>query len=76
MPTMAGIAAINYWTFFSFNVVGRLMWTFGFTIMGYSLGALIPDVDRSLLPIVLVIIVVSLLPFVFHIYQEHKSNRP
>ncbi|BAU13834.1 hypothetical protein LEP3755_43770 [Leptolyngbya sp. NIES-3755] len=75
-PIVAGIAAMNYRTFFSFNVVGGLMWTFGLTTLGYSLGALIPDVDRYLLPIVLVIIVVSLLPSIFHIYQEHKSNRP
>ncbi|GAP95943.1 hypothetical protein [Leptolyngbya sp. NIES-2104] len=32
---LAGIGAMNYRAFFSFNVVGGLMWTFGLTILGY-----------------------------------------
>ena len=75
-PIVAGIGAMNYRTFISFNVLGGLIWTFGLTLLGYSLGTLIPDVDKYLLPIILIIIVVSLLPSLLHIYQEHKSNRP
>ncbi len=75
-PIVAGIGAMRYRTFLSFNVIGGLIWTFGVTLLGYSLGALIPDVDKYLLPIILVIIVVSLLPSIFHLYQEHKANRP
>lgn len=75
-PIVAGIGAMNYRFFLSFNVIGGLIWTFGLTLLGYSLGALIPDVDKYLLPIILVIIVVSLVPSLFHIYQEQKSNRP
>lgn len=70
----AGIAGMNYRTFFSFNVVGGLIQMFGLTILGFSLGALILDIDKYLLSIV--IIVVSLSPSVVHIYQEHKFNRP
>jgi membrane-associated protein len=44
--------------------------------MGYLLEKVNPDVDKYLLPIILIIIVVSLLPSLIHIYQEHKSNRP
>lgn len=75
-PIVAGIGSMQYRTFLSFNVIGGLIWTFGVTLLGYSLGALIPDVDKYLLPIILVIIVVSLLPSILHLYQEHKSNRP
>ena len=74
-PIVAGIGAMNYRTFLSYNVIGGLIWTFGVTLLGYSLGAVIPDVDKYLLPIILIIIVVSLLPSVFHIYQERKSSR-
>ncbi|MGV0025703.1 DedA family protein [Phormidesmis priestleyi] len=74
-PIVAGIGAMNYRTFLSYNVIGGLLWTFGVTLLGYSLGAMIPDVDKYLLPIILIIIVVSLLPSVFHIYQERKSSR-
>ncbi|MCU0552735.1 MAG: hypothetical protein MUC48_25680 [Leptolyngbya sp. Prado105] len=70
------IGAINFHTFISFNVIGSLCWTFGLTVMGYLLEKVNPDVDKYLLPIILIIIVVSLLPSLIHIYQEHKSNRP
>ncbi len=74
-PIVAGIGAMDYRTFLSYNVIGGLIWTFGVTLLGYSLGAVIPDVDNYLLPIILTVIVVSLLPSVFHIYQERKSSR-
>lgn len=74
-PIVAGIGAMSYRSFVIFNVLGGFIWTFGLTIMGYSLGKIIPDVDKYLLPIILIIVVVSLLPSLFHIYQEHKSNR-
>ncbi len=75
-PIVAGIGAMHYRTFLSYNVIGGFIWTFGVTLLGYSLGAVIPDVDKYLLPIILIIIVVSLLPSVFHIYQErNKSSR-
>lgn len=62
-------------TFLFYNVIGGLIWTFGVTLLGYSLGAVILDVDNYLLPIILLIIVVSLLPSILHIYQERKSSR-
>ncbi len=74
-PIVAGIGAMHYRTFLSYNVIGGFIWTFGVTLLGYSLGAVIPDVDKYLLPIILIIILVSLLPSIFHIYQERKSSR-
>lgn len=81
-PIVAGIGAMHYRTFLAYNIIGGFIWTFGVTLLGYSLGAvipeaLIPEVDKYLLPVILIVIVVSLLPSVFHIYQERKkSSRP
>ena len=75
-PIVAGIGAMHYPTFLSYNVIGGFGWTFGITILGFFLGKIIPDVDKYLLPIIVVIVAVSLLPSLFHLYQERKSNRP
>lgn len=75
-PIVAGIGAMNYRTFFFYNLIGGFAWTFGITILGFFLGKIIPDVDKYLLPIILVIVVVSLVPSILHLYQERKSNRP
>jgi membrane-associated protein len=72
-PIVAGMADMNYRYFLTYNVIGGFGWTVGLTCLGYFLGSIIPDVDKYLLPIVLAIIVISLLPSIWHIYQENKT---
>jgi membrane-associated protein len=74
-PIVAGIGKMNYRVFFAYNLIGGLIWTVGVTLLGYFLGQLIPDVDKYLLPIILVIIIVSIAPSIFHFYQESKSSK-
>jgi membrane-associated protein len=75
-PIVAGIAAMRYRTFMSYNLVGGLLWTVGITLLGFFLGKVIPaeQVDKYLLPIVLAIIVISLIPSVLHLIQENRSK--
>jgi membrane-associated protein len=75
-PIVAGIGAMRYRTFLTYNVIGGFVWTYGLTFLGFYLGKLIPDVDRYLLPITLAVIVLSFVPSLIHIYQERKSHRP
>lgn len=74
-PIVAGIGAMHYRTFMSYNLIGGFAWTFGITLLGYFLGQVIPDVDKYLLPIIVLIVVISLGPSVLHLYQESKSNK-
>lgn len=76
-PIVAGIGAMHYRTFLAYNLVGGFVWTFGMTLLGYFLGRLIPaeQVDKYLLPIILLIIVVSVVPSIIHLIQENKSSK-
>lgn len=74
-PIVAGIGSMRYPTFMSYNLIGGFLWTFGITLLGYYLGQVIPDVDKYLLPIILVIIVVSLAPSIIHLIQENRSTK-
>jgi membrane-associated protein len=74
-PIVAGIGAMKYSTFVAYNVIGGLIWTAGVTLLGYYLGQVIPDVDKYLLPIILVIVVVSIAPSILHLYQDRKTSR-
>lgn len=60
-PIIAGVANMNYRMFLFYNIIGALLWVFGLVLLGYFLGNVI-DVDRYLLPIILVIIILSFLP--------------
>ncbi|HEY9616651.1 MAG TPA: VTT domain-containing protein, partial [Microcoleaceae cyanobacterium] len=66
-PIVAGIGAMNYRIFVAYNIIGGFVWTFGITLLGYFLGQVIPDVDKYLIPIILVIVVVSFAPSIFHL---------
>lgn len=73
-PIVAGAANMTYRKFVSYNVIGGLLWGGGITLAGFWLGNTIPNVDRYLLPIILVIILVSVTPPAVHILKE-KDNR-
>lgn len=74
-PLLAGVGQMEYKTFVSFNIVGGALWAIGMPLLGYFLGSLIPDVDKYLLPIVLLIIVLSFLPGIFHFLQEYRERK-
>ncbi len=61
-PVVAGVGRMNYRTFVTFNVLGGLLWAVGVTLLGYVLGETIPDIDRYLIPAVLVIVALSFIP--------------
>ncbi|BAZ27511.1 hypothetical protein NIES4073_84340 [Kalymmatonema gypsitolerans NIES-4073] len=75
-PIVAGIGAMDYRTFMSYNLIGGLLWTFGITLLGFFLGKSLPaeQVDKFLLPIIGLIIVVSLVPSIIHLVKENKMN--
>jgi membrane-associated protein len=73
-PIVAGIGKMHYPTFLKYNLVGGLVWTFGLTSLGFLLGNSIPNVDRYLLPITLVIVVISVVPSLLHILPIGKSK--
>lgn len=73
-PILAGVARMNYATFLRYNIIGGILWGAGLTLLGSFLGSVIPDIDKYLVPIVLVIIVVSFIPVFIGIYQGMKNK--
>lgn len=76
-PIVAGIGSMQYKTFMSYNLIGGFLWTVGITLLGYFLGKAIPadQIDKYLLPIILLIIVVSVVPSVWHIIKENRADK-
>lgn len=73
-PIVAGVARMRYRRFVSYNVVGGLSWVVGLCVGGYVFGSIVPDVDRYLIPVILVIIVVSILPTAIHLWRESRHD--
>ncbi len=68
-PIVAGVGKMEYRTFFVYNVVGGFLWTVAISLAGFFLGKIIPDIDKYLLPIIAGIIIVSILPPIYHMIK-------
>lgn len=72
-PIVAGIGDMNHSRFMFFNFLGGTIWVWALTFLGYFLGAVIPDVEKYILAIVGVIVVLSVMPPLYHLYKEKRE---
>ena len=81
VPIVAGMAKMSYSKFLMWNVLGGIAWVVSMTVGGYFLTEFLrttfdvaeKDIDKILLPIIAVIIIVSALPAIWHMYVENKA---
>jgi membrane-associated protein len=74
-PIVAGIGAMRYRTFVTYNVIGGLLWAVGVTTLGHFLGELELIRDNIEYAIV-VVIAISLLPVAIELYRSRKHREP
>ena len=70
VPILAGVGDMYYSKFISYNVIGGFLWGGGVTLLGYSLGASVPNIDKYLLPIIIVIVLTSFIPILFEMLKN------
>jgi membrane-associated protein len=81
VPIAAGMAGMSYRKFLMWNVMGGIGWVVSMTAGGYYLtdalratfGVAEKDIDKILLPVIAVIIIISVLPAVWHMYSENRE---
>ncbi|MBA2337747.1 MAG: VTT domain-containing protein [Acidimicrobiia bacterium] len=71
-PIVAGVGAMDYRTFVTYNVVGGLLWAVGVTTLGYFLGE-IEIVKDNIEIAIIVIVAVSLLPVVIELWRHRRA---
>jgi membrane-associated protein len=73
-PILAGVGAMRYRTFVTFNVLGGFLWAVGVTSLGYGLGESIPDIDKYLYPIIGLIILLSVIPIAVEFLRARRAR--
>lgn len=73
-PILAGIGNMPYKTFVLYNILGGIFWGIGVTLVGYWLGNSIPNIDKYLHYVVIVVIVLSVIPVALHLRGGKKSK--
>ncbi len=74
VPFVAGIGAMTYSHFITYNVLGALAWTGLFLGLGYFFGN-IPVVKENFSLVIIGIIAVSVLPGVWEYYKAWRARR-
>jgi membrane-associated protein len=61
-PPVAGAAMMPYGRYFTFDVIGGILWVGSMIVGGYTLGSLIPNIDQRIHYVIAAVIFLSLLP--------------
>jgi membrane-associated protein len=72
-PFVAGMGRMRYWKFFSYNVIGGIVWVLLFVTGGYFFGN-IPVVKNNFTLVILAIIFISLLPGVIAYLRQRLTR--
>jgi membrane-associated protein len=71
-PLVAGVGKMNRGQFFFYDLIGASSWAALITLLGYWFGSRIPNLDKYIFPTVLVVMVISFSPMVWHIVRDPK----
>ena len=73
-PVAAGVSAMNYRTFLTYNVIGGVLWGAGVSLLGFWLGQ-VAFVRANVEVIILAIVVLSVLPIVIELLRARRAHR-
>ena len=69
-PVVAGIGAMQYRRFISYNVIGGIGWVLTTVMGGYFLGQVIPNIHDHIHKVIVIVIILSLLPAIIKVARE------
>ena len=76
-PVVAGVGAMRYPRFISYNVFGGIGWVASMTSIGYFLGRTVPNIDRHIHVVIAIVIFLSLLPGIIKLVRDRwKVGEP
>jgi membrane-associated protein len=75
VPVIVGVAQMSKRKFFTYNVIGAVLWGGGVTLLGYLLGDKVPWVKDNLDIIFIAIVLVSVIPIAIEVIRGAIARR-
>lgn len=75
VPVIVGVAQMGKRKFFTYNVIGAVLWGGGVTLLGYLLGDKVPWVKDNLDIIFIAIVLVSVIPIAIEVIRGVIAKR-
>lgn len=74
-PFVAGVGRMRYGYFFTYNVIGGIVWTGLFIFAGYFFGN-VPFIKNNFSLVVIAIILISFMPGIVEFLRNHRRAKP
>lgn len=73
-PILAGVGKMPYKSFITYNIIGGVSWVVLMSGLGYFFGKLIPNPDRYILPVIVLIIIISIIPSLIEFIRNNSKT--
>jgi len=74
-PPVAGVGKMNYRQFVIYDAIGITAWAVSITMVGYWFGTKIPNIDQYAQLAVVVVVLVTLGPTIYHIIKSLREKK-
>jgi membrane-associated protein len=74
-PPVAGAAKMSYSRYLVYDVFGGFLWVWSMTLLGYTLGRSVPNIDKRIHYVIAAVIVASLLPAAYSAWKARSQAR-
>jgi membrane-associated protein len=74
-PFVAGVGAMDYKYFLSYNIFGGIVWVGTFLCAGYFFGT-IPLVQKNFEVVMVAIVLISVVPVLFELIKGRRAKKP
>jgi membrane-associated protein len=73
-PPVAGAAKMSYRRYLVYDIVGGTLWVWSMTLLGFTLGKTVPNIDKRIHSVIAAVIAASFLPAVYHAWKARKPK--
>jgi membrane-associated protein len=75
VPVTAGAGNMELRKYMLFDAIGDTAWAITVPLAGYFIGSRIPGIENLIEPLMLLIVVVSIAPTLYHLARDQKIRR-
>lgn len=72
-PIVAGFSEMRFKNFLFYNFLGAAIWAVAIPLLGYWLGHKVTNIDKYILPIIILAAVITFVPALWHIIRSRKK---
>ena len=76
VTVVAGVTRMDRARFFTWSLVGAVLWVLSITLLGYFLGAAFPALGEQIDKVIIVIVAFSVLPIMWEWWRHKRTHAP